>query len=167
MALRITDECVNCGVCINECPNGAIFEGGTLWNLSLGTGLHGIVTNLEGNKVDANKQHKPLQEDFFYIVEDKCTECHQFAEEPQCVAVCCVESYEKSKEETKQQLEQKIEWLFGKQNPYADMNLVNDMLIISEDNLTEEIQQQEINKQERKPNVELKPKKPFWKRIFD
>lgn len=27
MATKITDECINCGVCEPECPNGAIAEG--------------------------------------------------------------------------------------------------------------------------------------------
>lgn len=27
MAMMITDECINCGVCEPECPNGAIFMG--------------------------------------------------------------------------------------------------------------------------------------------
>lgn len=27
MALLITDECINCGVCLPECPNEAISEG--------------------------------------------------------------------------------------------------------------------------------------------
>ena len=27
MALKITDTCINCGVCLPECPNGAIEEG--------------------------------------------------------------------------------------------------------------------------------------------
>ncbi|MEO7743766.1 MAG: YfhL family 4Fe-4S dicluster ferredoxin [Usitatibacter sp.] len=27
MALRITDQCINCDVCEPECPNGAIFMG--------------------------------------------------------------------------------------------------------------------------------------------
>ncbi|MDP7109235.1 MAG: 4Fe-4S binding protein, partial [Nitrospinaceae bacterium] len=27
MATIITDECINCGVCEPECPNGAITEG--------------------------------------------------------------------------------------------------------------------------------------------
>ncbi|MDX8412720.1 MAG: YfhL family 4Fe-4S dicluster ferredoxin [Mariprofundales bacterium] len=27
MALMITDDCINCGVCEPECPNGAIFMG--------------------------------------------------------------------------------------------------------------------------------------------
>jgi len=27
MALKITEQCINCDVCEPECPNGAIFEG--------------------------------------------------------------------------------------------------------------------------------------------
>lgn len=27
MALKITDECISCGVCVYECPNQAIVEG--------------------------------------------------------------------------------------------------------------------------------------------
>ena len=28
MAIKITDECINCGACEPECPNTAIYEGG-------------------------------------------------------------------------------------------------------------------------------------------
>ena len=28
MALKITDQCINCDVCEPECPNGAIYDGG-------------------------------------------------------------------------------------------------------------------------------------------
>ncbi|MCL2102885.1 MAG: 4Fe-4S binding protein [Syntrophorhabdaceae bacterium] len=27
MAYKITDECISCGVCVNECPNNCISEG--------------------------------------------------------------------------------------------------------------------------------------------
>ena len=27
MALKITDQCINCDVCEPECPNGAIYQG--------------------------------------------------------------------------------------------------------------------------------------------
>lgn len=26
MAMTITDECINCSACVDECPRGAIFE---------------------------------------------------------------------------------------------------------------------------------------------
>ena len=29
MAIKITDECINCGACEPECPNTAIYEGGS------------------------------------------------------------------------------------------------------------------------------------------
>lgn len=31
MALKITDECIGCGVCADECPNGAIAESGDIY----------------------------------------------------------------------------------------------------------------------------------------
>jgi ferredoxin len=31
MALRITDECINCDVCEPECPNGAIAQGAEIY----------------------------------------------------------------------------------------------------------------------------------------
>ena len=31
MAIKINDECINCGACEPECPNNAIYEGGTSW----------------------------------------------------------------------------------------------------------------------------------------
>ena len=72
MALLITDECINCGACEPECPNTAIYGGGTPWSLN-------------------GQSHEPFENDFFYIVPDKCTECIGFHDEPQCVAVCPVD----------------------------------------------------------------------------
>ncbi len=34
MALLITDECINCDVCEPECPNGAIFQGGEIYEIN-------------------------------------------------------------------------------------------------------------------------------------
>ena len=42
MAIRITDECINCGACEPECPNNAIYEGGAEWRFADGTGVKGI-----------------------------------------------------------------------------------------------------------------------------
>jgi ferredoxin len=33
MALMITEECINCGVCEPECPNEAIFEGDEIYEI--------------------------------------------------------------------------------------------------------------------------------------
>jgi len=33
MALIITDDCINCGVCEPECPNGAIFMGEAIYTI--------------------------------------------------------------------------------------------------------------------------------------
>lgn len=33
MALKITDQCINCDVCEPECPNGAIFQGPEIYQI--------------------------------------------------------------------------------------------------------------------------------------
>ena len=33
MALKITDECINCDVCEPECPNAAIFQGEEIYQI--------------------------------------------------------------------------------------------------------------------------------------
>lgn len=33
MALKITDECINCDVCEPECPNDAIYMGETIYEI--------------------------------------------------------------------------------------------------------------------------------------
>ena len=44
MAIKITDECINCGACEPECPNNAIYEGGAEWRFADGTKLKGMFT---------------------------------------------------------------------------------------------------------------------------
>ena len=91
MAIFITDECINCGACEPECPNNAIYEGGVEWTVAEGTTVKGQYT-LEGEVVvDADGANGPVEEDFYFIVPDKCTECKGFHEEPQCAAVCPVD----------------------------------------------------------------------------
>ncbi|MDH5547335.1 MAG: YfhL family 4Fe-4S dicluster ferredoxin [Gammaproteobacteria bacterium] len=34
MALKITDECINCDVCEPECPNAAIFQGNEIYEIN-------------------------------------------------------------------------------------------------------------------------------------
>ena len=33
MALKITDECINCDVCQPECPNDAIYQGESIYEI--------------------------------------------------------------------------------------------------------------------------------------
>ena len=91
MAIKITDECINCGACEPECPNNAIYEGGNEWRLADGTSLKGNVNLLSGVNLDAEAPQTPKSMDTYYIVTDKCTECVGFHDEPQCAAVCPVD----------------------------------------------------------------------------
>ena len=92
MAIKITDECINCGACEPECPNTAIYEGGAEWKFSDGTSLKGNYTGKNsGVQVDATKENEPVEMDIYFIVTDKCTECVGFHDEPQCAAVCPVD----------------------------------------------------------------------------
>ncbi len=91
MAIIITDECINCGACEPECPNNAIYEGGVEWAIADGTGVQGTYALESGEEVPVEAQQAPVEEDFYFIVPDKCTECKGFHEEPQCAAVCPVD----------------------------------------------------------------------------
>lgn len=91
MAIIITDECINCGACEPECPNNAIYEGGIEWAIEDGTSVKGAFKLEDGSMVDASNKMIPIEDDYYYIVPDKCTECAGFHEEPQCAAVCPVD----------------------------------------------------------------------------
>ena len=91
MAIKISDECINCGACEPECPNNAIYEGGLEWQFSDGTSLKGTVNSKSGLSVDADASNDPVDFDVYYIATDKCTECIGFHDEPQCAAVCPVD----------------------------------------------------------------------------
>ena len=91
MAIKITEECINCGACEPECPNNAIYEGGAEWSISDGTTIKGSVTLIDGSVVDAAQRFAPISDDIYYITPNKCTECVGFHEEPQCAAVCPVD----------------------------------------------------------------------------
>lgn len=102
MAIMITEECINCGACEPECPNTAIYEGGVEWTWGGGTALD-VVDFGEGTVVSGKSPQPPVSNEFYYIVNDKCTECKGFHEEPQCAAVCpvdcCVPDPEHEEEE--------------------------------------------------------------------
>ena len=113
MAIMITDECINCGACEPECPNNAIYEGGSKWSYADGTSLSGMITLPDGSQVDASLMHDAILDDLFFIVPDKCTECTGFHEEPQCAAACPVDCCvtDPKYPESKDQLLSKKEWL--------------------------------------------------------
>ena len=71
MAIKITDECINCGACEPECPNE--------------------FTLMDGTPANAEQRFAPISVDTYYITPNKCTECQGFHEEPQCAAVCPVD----------------------------------------------------------------------------
>lgn len=83
MSYLITTECINCGACEPECPNNAIYEGGSNWELADNTYGEGAAapSGAEGF----------WSSDYFFVVPDKCTECNGFHEKPQCVEVCPVD----------------------------------------------------------------------------
>lgn len=91
MAIKITDECINCGACEPECPNNAIYEGGFEWKMNDGNALKGKYKLHDGSEIDVQQKQDPIDDDLYYIVADKCTECIGFHEEPQCAAVCPVD----------------------------------------------------------------------------
>ena len=55
MAIKITDDCINCGACEPECPNNAIYEGAVDWKASDGTSLKGAIVMPSGLSIDADE----------------------------------------------------------------------------------------------------------------
>ena len=91
MAIKITEDCINCGACEPECPNNAIYEAGVEWAIADGTTIKGSYVLKSGAVVNVGDQQAPISSDTYYIVPDKCTECQGFHEEPQCASVCPVD----------------------------------------------------------------------------
>ena len=91
MAIKITEDCINCGACEPECPNNAIYEADEIWKYSDGTSLNGDVILLNGRSANADDDQAAISDEVYYIAPDKCTECKGFHEEPQCAAVCPVD----------------------------------------------------------------------------
>lgn len=90
MAIKITNECINCGACEAECPNNAIYEGASEWRFSDGTKLKGTVTSTSDLTIEAKTHNHSKKEDTYFIITEKCTECVGFHLEPQCAFVCPV-----------------------------------------------------------------------------
>jgi ferredoxin len=113
MALMITEECIVCNACEPECPNNAIYEPGVSWRYADGTGLIGQIEFGDGDSVAADAAQKPISDEFYYIVPDKCTECTGFHEEPQCAVVCPVDCCVPDPDypESKDELLEKKNWM--------------------------------------------------------
>lgn len=109
MAIIITEDCINCGACEPECPNGSIYANGEEWRFSDKTSLSGTFVSKSGLTSNADDAHSALSEDFYYIVADKCTECVGFHNEPQCATVCPVDCCipDPDNAESKEELEAK------------------------------------------------------------
>ena len=63
MAVVITDTCINCGACIDECPTEAIVD----------------------------DEDNPTGEEIYYVYEDKCVECVGHHDTPACAEACPTE----------------------------------------------------------------------------
>ena len=63
MAVKITDICINCGACIDECPVEAIVD----------------------------DEDNPTGEEIYYVYPDKCVECVDHHDEPACAEACPTE----------------------------------------------------------------------------
>jgi ferredoxin len=115
MAIMITDECINCGACEPECPNTAIYEGGVEWTWGGGTTLQSVELD-DGTVIPGDEPQEPLSDEFYYIVNNKCTECMGFHEEPQCAAVCPVDCCipDPDNEESEEELLTKQAWMHKK-----------------------------------------------------
>ena len=56
MAIKITDECINCGACEPECPNNAIYESGVGWIYADGTSLKEVEERNQSKKLSFSVQ---------------------------------------------------------------------------------------------------------------
>ncbi len=65
--MKITDECISCSACVDECPSNAIYNSG-------------IEYELNGQTFPALSEEHP------YIVAELCDDCKS------CVEVCPVDS---------------------------------------------------------------------------
>lgn len=63
MSVKITDTCIACGACIDECPVEAIVD----------------------------EDDNPENDDIYYVYPDKCVECVGHHDSPACAEACPTE----------------------------------------------------------------------------
>lgn len=115
MAIFIDESlCINCGNCLTDCPNHAIFEDDQPYNFREGTSLKEIETE-DGNKIPATTEFPPISTKTYYIVPEKCTECTDHAPSPTCASVCPVDCClpDENHVEDKETLRAKKMWMHG------------------------------------------------------
>lgn len=91
MAIKITEDCINCGACEIRCPNKAIYEAGAPWSFSTVAEPNIRYKTNDGRVIEGTAQLQAISENVYYIVSEKCTECVGFHDEPQCASVCPVD----------------------------------------------------------------------------
>ncbi|MBK6622562.1 MAG: 4Fe-4S dicluster domain-containing protein [Saprospirales bacterium] len=113
MAIKITDDCINCDACVSKCPNNAIYAPGESWRFADGTGLKGMVAGFNGGEINAESDNGAVSDDYYFIVTDKCTECKGFHDEPQCASVCPVDCClpDEAHVESEERLLKKKDWM--------------------------------------------------------
>lgn len=72
----ITEECINCGACLVECPADAIFEPGESFALG-------------------DNNFAPLSNEHYFIAPDLCNTCAELNEK-KCIAVCPMNAIEEN-----------------------------------------------------------------------
>ena len=83
MAIKITDECINCGACEPECPNTAIYEGGAEWKFSEGTSLKGPYTGKNSMiTVDSDNPNEPVDWTFILLSPTNVQSVKDFMKNP-------------------------------------------------------------------------------------
>ena len=63
----ITDECINCSACVEECEHDAIYEAGAPYSVN-------------------GEEKTAVSEEHYYIAPELCDDCKS------CVEVCAVDS---------------------------------------------------------------------------
>ena len=60
MAVKISDDCISCDACAQECPNTAIYPGGESFTMA------------DGTASSDDEERDAFADDHYYIVFNKC-----------------------------------------------------------------------------------------------
>ncbi len=79
MALKITDDCINCGACEIECPSNAVYPK----TINPAVKEPSYINNNLYSKEFVSSKH-------YYINPYQCNDCKSIFSSPRCDAVCPV-----------------------------------------------------------------------------